>query len=63
MVEESCVCLESILQNSLSKLGYSRIKIDHKIYHFIADSLLKDEVLTKEARALMTSSFRIFGPV
>ena len=29
-----------------SELGYSRIKIDHKIYHFIADSLLKDAVLT-----------------
>ena len=29
----------------LSQLGYSLIKIDHKIYHFIADFLLKDAVL------------------
>ena len=38
------------IHNSLpsfwAKLGFSRIKIDHMIYHFIADSLLKDAVLT-----------------
>ena len=41
------LCFRGI-HNSLpsfwAKLGYSRIKIDHKICHFIADSLLKDAV-------------------
>ena len=42
-------------------LGYSRIKIDHKIYHFIADSLLKDAVLTPYGRSQFTplSSFSV----
>ena len=43
------LCFRGI-HNSLpsiwAKLGDSQIKIDHKIYHFIADSLLKDAVLT-----------------
>ena len=30
----------------LSQVRIFSIKIDHKIYHFIADSLLKDAVLT-----------------
>ena len=34
------------LSSFWAKLGYSGIKIDLKIYHFIADSLQKDAVLT-----------------
>ena len=33
-------------KNSMAKLGYSQIKIDRKIYHFTADSLIKGAVIT-----------------
>ena len=49
-----------------AKLGYSWIKIDHKIDHFIADSLLKDAVLKVGVNLRLSVSkvgvsFLIFG--
>ena len=38
--------IHNFLSSFWAKLGYSRIKIDHMIYHLIADSLLKDAALT-----------------
>ena len=39
-------------------IGYSQIKIDRKIYHFTADSLLKNAVITVGV-SLRLSSFSV----
>ena len=60
MMGESCVFSEAMKSKFLVHLDHfinSRIKIDHKIYHFIADSSLKDVILKVGVNLLLCDEF------